>query len=221
MTEATVRRQLVLDEPGTGVGAVPSSTSPTRVSEGAQTAPAPTALRCRWPEATMRTSAPETAAVERGHGRRSGISQPSVRITTDRLVDEDEHRLIRAHRGGEPLVVLGRAEQVRVGADEPPPGEIDDEPVAAPRGPKRRQPSCPVGVLAVEADVVVPRDEQQWNRQFVVEATGEGAVGVVVGILVDDVAGVHHQIGWVGPQPAGERRPLRRVHRSGGRGGCR
>ena len=56
----------------------------------------------------------------------------------------------------------------------------------------------------------------QRRRDLVEQLPGERAVGVVVGILVDDVAGVHDEVGRVGAQPVEQRRPLRRDTRRGG-----
>ena len=113
-------------------GSVPSGwVSPTMVVDGAQTKRSRRIDRCRCPVAIEAHVATGDRLVERLPRPRRGL--PSiVRLVALRLVDEHRGRLARRGLGVQPAVVVIRAEQVGVGADEPPPGHVEDEPVAAP-----------------------------------------------------------------------------------------
>jgi len=99
---------------------------------------------------------------------------PSVGLVAgQRLVDEEEHGGVGARRRAQPVVVVGRSEQVGVGTDDPPPGQVGEEAVAAPRLPEGGEaPLAPV-VLAVEPDVVVAGDAVQRRRQIGEQLAGE------------------------------------------------
>ena len=180
------------------------------MSEGAQTARPKRPAVWRWPEATIRTSLPSTAAANAA--RAACRHLPAVgRVAGQWLVDEDEDRRARVGHGMEPVVVLGVAEQVGVGTDESPAREVEDEAIVAPglRGTSstRRR---PVGLVAVLADVVVAGDARQADRDVVEEPAGEGSIVLVVGVLEHDVAAVHDEVGWILPQPIERGRPVLR-----------
>ena len=144
-----------------------------------------------------RTSAPSTA-VQKAAPCGGGHLPAVAALVVDGLVHEDRDGSL--HRRGvvQPAVVVGIAEEVGVGADESPPGTVDDEAVAAPRVDEPRQPIGARAVLAVEADVVVAGDRDQRARQVGEHGAGERTVGGVVGVLVDDVAGEGDEVGRIG-----------------------
>ena len=135
----------------------------------------------------------------------------------------DEHGDRSIDRDGvtQPAVVVRVAEQIGVGADEPPPGGVERKAVAAPRVDERGKPARPMLLLAVEADVVIAGNRHPRTGQIGEYGAGEGAILVVVGILVDDVTGEGDEVGRV----VGDltEQPAQRCREAGWRptGGCR
>ena len=103
--------------PGVGSGL-------SRVSDGAHTARPDTVNAWRCPDATTRTSAPATAAVKAAR-RPAGISQPSVGSPPTGWCTKTATGRSTSHARRQPGVVLRRAEQVGVDADQPPSVELD------------------------------------------------------------------------------------------------
>jgi hypothetical protein len=139
-------------------------------------------------------------------------------VQIERLVEDDECRLRRSGKlGGEPvpLLVLGgqpAAEYLGVEAEETPRLPFVRPTVGAPSpapggsalfGEWRAIPVCgQAGPVGVVTDVVIARYSERRDGKLVEKLVCVLTVVGIVGVVEDEVAAVHDEVGWIALQLA-------------------